>query len=68
MSLLLISFTKYSASTNDLSFHACLSETEIPQIPKSEATHFLPVGTISEYQAYNKNRVLRLFITHLSVI
>lgn len=37
-------------------------------MPHSEATQFLPVGTISEYQAYNKNRELKLFVTQLSVI
>jgi len=52
---------------HDHAFHACLPETEIPQMPKSEATQFLPVGTISEYQSYNKNLELRLFITQQSV-
>jgi hypothetical protein len=33
---------------HDHAFHACPPETEIPQMPKSEATQFLPVRTISE--------------------
>ena len=40
---------------HDHAFHACLPEAKSLQMPQSEATHFLPVGAISEYQAYNRN-------------
>jgi hypothetical protein len=52
---------------HDQALHVYLPETEIFQMPQSEAPQFVPARTVTEYQACNINRELRMLTTQLAV-